>query len=91
MNNQNFQLLRANMIYNQSEISLAKKYIAGEYTDVQFNYLIVQNKLNKKKMRRLVEYVKTTEPFYVACKLMIGFMLIHFLVCFAFSFWAANN
>jgi hypothetical protein len=79
------------MNHNQKEIDLAKRYISGDFTDVQFNYLIVQNKLNKRKMRKLVNYVKTTEPFYVFCKLMIGFLIFHFLSCFLYSVFILNN
>ena len=77
--------------YTQSEIELAKKYISGDCTDVQFNYLVVQNKLNKKRMKRLVDIIRTTEPFYVFCKLLLLFMFFHFLLCFLYSVFAITN
>lgn len=77
--------------YTQSEIDLAKRYISGDYTDVQFNYLIIQNKFNKKKMKRLANYIKTTEPFYVFSKLIIIFMILHYLFYFLYSVFVLNN
>lgn len=79
------------MKYTDSEMNLVKRYVSGDYTDVQFNYLIVQNKFNKRKIRHLINYVKTTEPFYIACKLMIGFMLVHYLFCFVYSVFVYFN
>jgi hypothetical protein len=40
--------------FTDLEIELAKKYISGDYTDVQFNYWIIQNKFSKKRMNHLV-------------------------------------
>jgi hypothetical protein len=77
--------------FTDLEIELAKKYISGDYTDVQFNYWIIQNNFNKKRMKRLVDMIKTTEPFYVFCKLLLIFMFFHFLFCFLYSVFTVTN
>lgn len=77
--------------YTKSEIEFAKKYISGSYTDVQFNYLIVQNKFDKQKIENLIDNIRTTEPFYIFCKLLIILMMFHFLSCFLYSIFMMNN
>ena len=59
------------------EVELVKKYLSGEYTDVQLNYWIVQNKFNKKKIENIIEYTRKLEPFVVASTLVALFMLFH--------------
>lgn len=75
------------MDYSQNEMDLAKRYIRGDLTEVQLNYLAFQNGLNKRKIRRLVRYVQSTEPFFIVVKLLIAFMMFHFFTCLLYSFY----
>jgi hypothetical protein len=69
----------------ETEISLAKKYLNGDYTDVQLNYWVVQNKFDKQKIENLIDCLRMAEPFLVATKLIIAFILINYLLGFALS------
>lgn len=62
-----------------TEKELIKKYIQNEYNDVQLNYIMVQNKFDKNKIYKLIELQKITEPFYAACKVLLGFIIFHYL------------
>lgn len=73
------------MIYSNKEKELAKRYVSGDLTDVQLNYLAYQNGIDKKRLRRIAKEIKSTEPFFIAAKLIIGFMFFHFFCCFAYS------
>jgi hypothetical protein len=69
----------------ETEISLAKKYLNGDYTDVQLNYWVVQNKFDKQRIENLIDCLRMAEPFLVATKLIIAFILINYLLGFALS------
>lgn len=72
-------------MYSQKEIELAEKYLSGEYSDNQFNYWICLNNLDKNKMIKLVEYLRNFGPMILAAKLIIGFMIVHFVACLIYS------
>ena len=57
---------------SEKELQLAKKYLGREYTEVQFNYLLVQNGIDKKRMESILEYMSYSEPMVVAAKLHRG-------------------
>ena len=69
----------------ETEISLAKKYLNGDYKDVQLNYWVVQNKFDKQRIENLIDCLRMAEPFLVATKLIIAFILINYLLGFALS------
>lgn len=71
--------------HNQSEIDLVKKYLEGQYTEVQLNYWIVQNNFDKQKIENLIQYIKITQPFLLASKLIVGFMLFNFILSLIIS------
>jgi hypothetical protein len=73
------------MDHTSQEYELAKKYKDGEYTEVQFNYLIRQNSMDKEKMQNLVDYIDSYEPMMVAAKFIILCMVTHFALCFMYA------
>jgi hypothetical protein len=75
------------MHFTSKELDLAKKYANGDLTDVQLNYLAFQIGANKRKLKKLAEYFKSTEPFFVAAKLLLGFIVFHLLFCFFYSLY----
>jgi hypothetical protein len=75
---------------SEKELELAKKYLGREYTEVQFNYLLVQNGIDKKRMESILEYISYNEPMVVAAKLMLLYIMIHFGFCLAYSIAAFN-
>jgi hypothetical protein len=76
------------MQHTEEELELAKKYTRGEYTEVQFNYLIFKNNLDKNKMHELVLYIEGLEPVTtIIIKLLLAYMGFHFLFCIAYSLW----
>lgn len=77
------------MNFTEKELDLAKKYINKELTDVQFNYICFQNHIDKKRIDEVVEYLSYQEPFAMVCKFLIFYMLLHFFLCFLYSFFNA--
>lgn len=70
---------------SEKELELARKYLGREYTEVQFNYLLAQNGIDKKRMESLLEHLSYQEPMAVAAKLMLMYIMIHFAACLAYS------
>jgi hypothetical protein len=75
---------------SEKEMELARKYLGREYTEVQFNYLLVQNGIDKKRMESILEYMSYSEPMVIAAKLMLLYIMIHFGLCLAYSIAAFN-
>lgn len=73
------------------KIDLVKRYLSGDYNDIQLNYWIVQNNFDKKEIRRLIEYTKSTEPFVFLCKLIMIYILFNFIFCFFYSIINFSN
>lgn len=78
------------MEISEKEMELARKYLGREYTEVQFNYLLVQNGIDKKRMESLLEHLSYQEPMVIAAKLMLIYIMIHFGFCLAYSITAFN-
>lgn len=75
---------------SEKELELARKYLNREYTEVQFNYLLVQNGIDKKRMESLLEYLSYQEPMAIIVKMMLIYIMIHFGFCLAYSIAAFN-
>lgn len=78
------------MEISEKELELARKYLGREYTEVQFNYLLVQNEIDKKRMDSILEYLSYREPMAIVVKLMLIYIMIHFGFCLAYSIAAFN-
>jgi hypothetical protein len=78
------------MDISEKELELAKKYLGREYTEVQFNYLLVQNEIDKKRMESILEQMAYSEPMVVVTKLMLAYIMIHFGFCLAYSIATFN-
>lgn len=73
------------MYFSSKEIDLAKRYASGDLTDVQLNYLAFQIGTNKRRLKKLAKYLRNTEPFFVAAKILLLFIVFHLLFCFFYS------
>lgn len=60
-----------------TEIDLAKRYVCGDCNEIQLNYIILENKFDRNKIELLISYYRNVEPFYVACKLLLGFLIFN--------------
>ena len=69
----------------EKEMELARAYNQGLYTEVQFNYLVVQNRMDKQKMQDLMETISYRDPLVRAAKVLLAFMMIHFLACLFYA------
>lgn len=78
------------MNISEKELELARKYLGQECTEVQFNYLLVQNGIDKKRMESVLEYLSYQEPMAIVVKLMLLYIMIHFGFCLAYSIAAFN-
>lgn len=78
------------MNISEKEFELARKYLNHECTDVQFNYLLVQNGIDKKRMESVLEHLAYQEPMAIVVKLMLLYIMIHFGFCLVYSIFAFN-
>lgn len=69
----------------QAKLELARRYLRGDYNDIQLNYWIVQNKFEKQEIDNLITSVSIFDPFATVCKVLIAFMMMHFIVCVVYS------
>ena len=67
------------------EYNLAKRYVNGDCTDVQLNYLISQSKLDKIRVQQIVKQLEYTSPMANTCKFLILCMMGHFFLCFVYA------
>lgn len=67
------------------ELEIAENYLRGEYTEVQFNYLVHQCGSTKERMDSILEEVSTRTPIVNAAKFLLVCIAIHFLICTAYS------
>lgn len=69
----------------EKERELAHRYIRGEYTEVQFNYLAHQCGSNRERMERIVGDMSATMPLATAVKFILLCMMLNFLACTLYS------
>jgi hypothetical protein len=69
------------MDYDQKELEIAQKYMRGELTDVQFNYLLVQNKIDEEKIQDLISHLSYFEPIATISIVFLVFIISHFVFC----------
>lgn len=69
----------------EKETDLARKYLRGEYTEVQFNYLAHQCGSDRERMDRIVEKISCEAPLSMAAKFILICMIGHFLACAVYS------
>lgn len=79
------------MQYTEDEADLARKHMSGEYTETQFNYLVNQYGMDKKKMLDLMDYLHAADPLATAAKFLILCMMLHFAMCFLYAVFCHIN
>jgi hypothetical protein len=79
------------MEYTEDELALARKHMSGECTEVQFNYLIHQGGMDKKKMQNLVSFLEKADPLATAAKFIVLCMMLHFAMCFIYAVFCHIN
>lgn len=67
------------------ELEIARRYLSGEYTEVQMNYLAHQCGSDRERMDRIIEKISTEMPLATAAKFILGCMVLHFLACTVYS------
>lgn len=70
----------------EREKEIASRYLTGEYTEVQFNYLLHQCGSTKERMERIIEQASFQVPLANAAKFILACLLVHFIFCLAYSF-----
>jgi sensor histidine kinase regulating citrate/malate metabolism len=69
----------------EREREIAVRYLQGEYTEVQMNYLAHQCGSDRERMDRILEKISTEMPLATAAKFILLCMVLHFLACTAYS------
>lgn len=69
------------MSATEKEMDLAKRYVDGDCNEVQFNYLVHSQGLDRERVERLVDELSYNLPMARAAKLMLLYMAFNFLFC----------
>lgn len=72
-------------MYTEKEIRLAKRYLEGDCNDVQMNYIIQTESLDRDRVEGLISAMSFGEPMVAFTKVMLAFMAFHFLVCLIYA------
>lgn len=68
-----------------AEADIAKRYLDGELTEVQFNYLVHNCGSTKERMECILEEMSAMLPLATAAKFLALCMMIHFAACVVYS------
>lgn len=69
----------------EREIELADRYLRGECTEVQLNYLAHQCGSDRERMERIIDSMSTRNPLASAAKFILLCIVIHFWSCAVYS------
>lgn len=72
-------------MHTEKELELAKRYMDGECNDIQFNYIITTEKLDKNRIELLIEQLSYNGPMASIAKMMLLYIMFHFVFCFVYS------
>lgn len=73
-------------MYTEKELKLAKRYLGGDCNDLQMNYIIQTENLNRGRVEGLISALSIGEPMIAFAKVMLAFMLLHFTACLLYAF-----
>lgn len=72
-------------MHTEKELELAKRYLEGDCNEIQFNYIIATEKLDRNRVERLVEQINYNGPMASFAKMMLIYIMIHFAFCLIYS------
>jgi len=72
-------------MYTEKEIDLARRYMDGDCNEIQLNYLINTQNLDRSRIEELVSRMSYAEPMALAAKTVLAMMIVHFVLCLAYS------
>ena len=78
-------------MHTEKELELAKKYLDGDCNDIQFNYIITTEKLDRNRIERLMEQINYNGPMAAVAKMMLLYIMLHFIFCFVYSLFIYIN
>jgi hypothetical protein len=73
------------MHHTEKELSIARRYRHGECNDVQLNYLISTERLDRCRMEKLIATMENMDPFVAFAKVLLIYIMIHFAACVVYS------
>ena len=72
-------------MYTEKELELAKRYMHGDCNDLQFNYIITTEHMDRDRLEELVDRLSYKEPMENAAKVLLAFMMVHLMACVVIS------
>jgi len=73
------------MYHTEKELGIARRYQQGDCNDVQLNYLISTEKLDRDRMEKLIATMGNMDPFVAFAKVALIYIMVHFAACVAYS------
>lgn len=72
----------------EREREIALRYLGGECTEVQMNYLAHQCGSDRERMDVILDEISTEMPLAKASRIVLGYIFLCFLACTVYSFVA---
>lgn len=72
----------------EREREIALRYLGGEYTEVQMNYLAHQCGSDMGRMDVILDEISTEMPLAAASRIVLGYIFLCFLACSACSLFS---
>lgn len=66
-------------------MELARRYMQGDCNEIQFNYIISTEKLDRSSVEELIEKFSYHDPVSTVAKLMIAYIMLHFASCLIYT------
>lgn len=67
------------------EQEIAERYLYGECSELQLNYLVHTEKLDRSRIEGLIEHTCYRTPLATAAKFLLACVMAHFFVCLAYA------
>lgn len=69
------------MTHAEKEMDLAKRYLDGDCNEIQFNYMLQAQGLDRERVERLVDELAYSLPLARAAKIMLLYIMFMSLFC----------
>lgn len=72
-------------MYSEKELSLAERYINGECNDIQYNYIVSTEGMDRNRLDELIKEMSYHSPLLVSAKILLLFIVFNFFFCLLYS------
>lgn len=74
------------MEFTDKEAEIASRYMAGEYTEVQLNWILHENKMDRERLDAISDWMAYAHPAARAVKFLFVYAIISIALRISFHF-----